>query len=74
MADDNKVVQLPPPPQSPPPSNGGYGERLAALEAKLEFLATKEDVKDIKVWTLKGVIGGMVLAASVSIAILKLFP
>ncbi|MYJ73018.1 MAG: hypothetical protein F4092_14875 [Rhodospirillaceae bacterium] len=72
MADDGKIIQMPPP-QKPPP-NGGYGERLAVLETKFETLATREDVKDIKIWALTGVILGMVLAASLSLAVLKLFP
>ena len=36
-------------------------------------MATKEDVKDIKIWALSGVLGGMVLTATMSIAIMKLF-
>ncbi len=47
--------------------NGTFGERLARLEAHMQHVATKA-------WVLGGVVGGMVLAASLSIAILKLFP
>lgn len=72
-------------PASPPPtsapaggSGGGQGddlrERVAKLEAHLQHLATKTDVEGIKTWALRGAIGGMVLAASLSIAVLKLFP
>ena len=43
--------------------------RVSAIEASLDYLATKEDVKDIKIWAL----AGMVLAAAPSIGILRLF-
>ena len=69
------------------PVNGGSGnggdlrERLARLEERVngikENMATKGDVKDVKIWVLSGVLGGvlggMVLAAGTSIAIMKLF-
>lgn len=38
-----------------------------------ENMATEGDVKDVKIWVLSGVLGGMVLAAGTSIAIMKLF-
>lgn len=41
--------------------------RVLVVETELKHLATKA-------WVLGGVVGGMVLAASVAIAILKLFP
>ena len=46
---------------------GVIGERVAKLETHMQHLATKA-------WVLGGVLGGMILAASLSIAILKLFP
>ncbi len=56
---------------------GGNGNdlhgRVSALESELKHLATKSDVESIKTWALKGALGGMVLAATLAIAVLKLF-
>lgn len=84
-------------PQSEPPSNYGagggsggddYGERLARLETRMDYLATKEDVTKIevgvtqnieiavekmKVWILSGVLGAVVVATSIAVAIIKIF-
>ncbi len=75
-------------PQSEPAasaSSGGGGgsnveQRLARLETRIEYLATKEDVQkletrveQVKVWVLAGVIGGMAVAAGLTVAILRLF-
>lgn len=70
-------------------AGGGINVRLKALEARVEYLATKEDVAEIKgrlesfatkediqkvkVWVLSGVLGGMVLAATLAIGIAKIF-
>ncbi len=35
-------------PQGGGPSNGGYGERLARIETRLETVATREDIADLK--------------------------
>ena len=53
-------------------SNDLHG-RVSAIEAELKHLATKADVESIKTWALRGALAGMVLAASLAIAILKLF-
>lgn len=53
--------------QGGPRGPGDIGERVAKLEAHMQHLATKA-------WVLGGVLGGMVLAASLAIAVLKLFP
>lgn len=71
--------------------SGGSGieTRLKALETRVEYLATKADVKEIngqikylatkedmqkvKVWVLSGVLGGMVLVATLVIGIAKFF-
>ena len=47
---------------------GGYStdERLARLETHLLHMATKA-------WVLGGVVGGMVAAATLTLAIIKLF-
>ena len=51
-----------------PPSggDGGIGERVATIEAHMTHMATKA-------WVLSGVVGGMGLAAVITIAILRLF-
>ena len=56
-------------------SNGGSGieARLASLETRTQCLATKEDIQKVKVWCLLGVPGGMAIAASLAVGILKLF-
>ena len=41
-------------------------ERVSALEAHLEHMATKA-------WVLAGVVGGMGLAATITLAVIKLF-
>ena len=47
--------------------------RVAALEARMDYLATKADLEAMKTWVVKGVVAGMGLAAVVALAILKLF-
>ena len=51
-----------------PPSggDGGLGERVAKIEAHMSHMATRA-------WVLGGVIGGAGLAATIAVAILKLF-
>ena len=53
--------------------SGNYGERLARIEAKMEYFATKEDIQKIKVWVLVGVLGGMGVATGLTVSIVKLF-
>ena len=63
--------------------NNGNGEkrdverRLTALETD-KYVATKSDLKDIKIWCLSGVVAGMILAAgtavTIAIAILRFWP
>jgi len=52
-----------------------YGERLARLEARMDFLATKEEIQKIKVWVLSGVLGGIVagmgLAAGLAVVVVR---
>ncbi|MGI9310679.1 MAG: hypothetical protein ACR2P7_03995 [bacterium] len=52
---------------------GGYGERLAAIEAEMRYMATKTDVEKVKVWVLSGVLGGMGVAVALTIAVMKWF-
>ena len=65
-------------PAAPASSSGGGGgigveHRLARLEARVEYLTTKEDIQKVKVWVLVGVLGGMGIAATLAVGILKLF-
>ena len=65
-----------PPPQHPPGGaddggdGGGVGsnalQRLAAIEAHMTHMATKA-------WVLGGVVGGMGLAAAITLAVMRLF-
>lgn len=52
--------------------------RLTALETDMKYVATKSDLKDIKIWCLSGVIAGMILAAgtavTIAVAILRFWP
>lgn len=53
MTTEEKIVQLSPTgtPASAGPGNGGggYGERLARIEANMEHMATREDISELKV-------------------------
>ena len=58
---------------------GGIERRLAAVEAqvaalnaRMEYVATKEDVQKIKVWVLGGLIAGLIGAATVAVSVVKL--
>ena len=42
-------------------------ERVAALEAHMEYVATKA-------WVLGGVVGGMGLAATITLTIMRILP
>lgn len=48
-------------------------EDVAEIKGPLEFFATKEDMQKVKVWVLSGVLGGMVLVATLVIGIAKFF-
>ena len=45
---------------------------VAVLNARMDYLATKEEIRSVKVWILCGVLGGMSVAAALAIAIFKL--
>lgn len=74
-----RLRPVPPPQSGPPPHHrgggGDYGERLARLEARMDFLATKEEIQKIKVWVLSGVLGGIVagmgLAAGLAVVVVR---
>ena len=63
----------PPANQNGGTSGGNYGERLAAIEAHLHHMATKEDIQRVKVWFLGGVVGGMVSACIIALTFIKVF-
>ena len=53
-----------------PPGGNGDGdvrERLAPVEAHMKHMATKA-------WVLGGVVGGMISAALIALAVVRLFP
>ena len=72
MSPEGKVTELHPEgapgPHGRGPGNGGsnYGERLASIEAHMKHMATKA-------WVLGGVVGGMVAAALITLAVIRLF-
>lgn len=70
MSDTSNVSELNPPGTRPGGSNGGGGRdlpsRVAAIEAHMQHMATKA-------WVLAGVVGGMVSAALVTLAIIRVF-
>ena len=67
-----------PPPSFPSPSgdrdgSSGFGERLARIEARMEHVATKEDIQRLRVWVLGGVLGALSVAVMGTIGIASLF-
>ena len=70
-------------PASGPGDGGGSGDhekRLSSVEgavrainAHMSHVALREDVLKLKLWVLGGVIGGMVIALTLGIAIARLF-
>lgn len=47
--------------------------RLAALEARMEYLATKEDIQKLEVWVLGGVIGAIIAGCTMAFGAARLF-
>lgn len=47
--------------------------RLSALETRIEYLATKEDVQKLKVWVLGGVLASIPIAITITFVVAKLF-
>ena len=52
----------------------GVEDKVLVIQTDFKHLATTRDVEKVKVWVLAGVVGGMIVAASLAISILKLFP
>ncbi len=46
--------------------------RLTKIETQLQYTATKEDLQKLKVWVLGGLMGGMTLAATAVVIVLRL--
>lgn len=87
--DDSYQEEPPADEQSAGGDGGGsdFGERLARVEARMDALATKEDLAEIKtnqshlatkediqklkVWVLGGVLSGFFLAAAIAARMLK---
>ena len=82
MSDAGEKVVSIRPKSSGEDNGGGFDARLRAVEAglaelnaRMQYMATKEDIQKVKVWTLSGVLGGMAVAATVAVAVVKwLFP
>lgn len=53
--------------------DGGLESRVTALETHLKYLATKADIQGLKTWVLAGVIGGMITAALLTLAAVRLY-
>ena len=70
MSHPNNVEHLNLPSGQPAGGGNGGGHnlhgRVSAMEAQLSYLATKEDIQNLKVWVLAGTIGAGVLALSVA--------
>ena len=61
-------------------SGGDGGSDLVALrleivqiKTRIERMATQEDILRLKLWVLGGVLGGMAIAATLAIAIARVF-
>lgn len=63
---EDKIVLLRPNPEGGPGGGGGGGvdarlraveDRLARLETRMEYMATKEDIQKLKIWFLWGALG-----------------
>ena len=80
-----KVHDVDDPSQSSGSSSGGGGGGvldtrlrnvevgMARVEERLEHVALENDVTRLKVWVLGGVLSGMVVAALISLTVVKFF-
>ena len=78
MTRESKAVQSETSSAAPSPSGSGndrsgFGERLARIEAKMEHVATKEDMQKLRVWVLGGVLGALGIALVASTGVARLF-
>ncbi|MCY4381667.1 MAG: hypothetical protein OXE44_00760 [Nitrospinae bacterium] len=76
MSSGSQLSLVPDPPDSEDDGRGGGGSnferRLSSLETHIQYLATKEDIQKVKVWVLGGVLGGMGIAAAITVGIFRL--
>lgn len=80
MSSDENIVTMTPSQDRPvpAPSGGGGGggdlaQRITRLEVRMDYLATKEDLKDIKIWILGGVIASFVTVGGLALVIWRVF-
>lgn len=64
-------------PKDEPSENGGVDarlraveERLARLETRMDYMATKEDIQKIKIWVLGGALGSGI---PIALLVVKVF-
>lgn len=64
-------------PKDEPGENGGVDarlraveERLARLETRMDYMATKEDIQKIKIWVLGGALGSGI---PIALLVVKVF-
>lgn len=51
----------------------GVEERLARLENRMDYMATKEDIQTLKIWILGGIIGSVVATIPIALFVVKAF-
>lgn len=51
----------------------GVEERLARLENRMDYMATKEDVQTLKIWILGGIMGSVVATIPIALFVVKAF-
>lgn len=77
MSDRDTVVDMPTPARGRPSTGGGGGngfdERLRRVEQQLVRIETELRHTATRAWVLGGVVGGMAVAAVITVGLLKLF-
>lgn len=79
MSDRDTVVDMPTPARGRPSAGGGgsggngFDERLRRVEQQLARIETELRHTATRAWVLGGVVGGMAIAAVITIGLLKLF-
>lgn len=46
---------------------------VATIEAKMENVATREDVLKVRLWVVGGVVGGILTAVAFALAVFRIF-
>lgn len=81
MSEDN-VIPFQSNQKAGPGGGGGDGvdarlraveERLVRLETRMDYMATKEDLKDLKIWVLGSALGSVVAAIPIILLVVKVF-